>query len=61
MHWSLQTHVEPGGNISWLDLEKWSVPEPAVSVPRAKLTRPAPTAAPDPEEDPPGMNLPCAY
>ena len=45
----------------WLDLESCLVPEPAVSVPRAKLTRPAPTAAPDPEEDPPGMNLQCAY
>lgn len=33
------------------------VPEPAVSVPRAKLTNPDPTATPEPEDDPPGMNL----
>src|SRR5215213_9162145 len=31
-------------------------PEPAVSVPSAKLTRPAATATPEPELDPPGMN-----
>ncbi len=30
-------------------------PDPAVSVPRAKLTRPAATATADPELDPPGM------
>src|SRR6185437_16636027 len=30
-------------------------PEPAVSVPRAKLTRPAATATAEPELDPPGM------
>lgn len=32
-------------------------PDPAVSVPSAKLTRPLPTRAPEPEEEPPGMNL----
>ena len=30
-------------------------PEPAVSVPSAKVTMQRPTAAPDPEEDPPVM------
>ena len=30
-------------------------PEPAVSVPSAKLTSPAPTATPEPELDPPGI------
>ena len=30
-------------------------PEPAVSVPSAKLTRPAATATAEPELDPPGM------
>ena len=30
-------------------------PEPAVSVPRAKLTSPAATATADPELDPPEM------
>ena len=30
-------------------------PEPAVSVPKAKLTRPAATATPEPELDPPEM------
>ena len=31
-------------------------PEPAVSVPSAKLTRPAATATAEPELEPPGMN-----
>jgi hypothetical protein len=31
-------------------------PEPAMSVPSAKLTRPAATATAEPELDPPGMN-----
>ena len=31
-------------------------PEPAVSVPSAKLTRPAATATPEPELEPPGTN-----
>jgi hypothetical protein len=31
-------------------------PDPAVSVPRAKLTRPAATATAEPELEPPGMN-----
>lgn len=30
------------------------VPDPAVSVPSAKLARPAATAAAEPEDDPPG-------
>src|SRR2546428_10341922 len=33
-----------------------TLPEPAVSVPRAKLTRPAATATADPELDPPEMD-----
>ncbi len=32
-------------------------PEPAVSVPSAKETRPSATATPDPEEEPPGTSL----
>src|SRR3954466_6788086 len=31
-------------------------PEPAVSVPSAKLTNPVATATPEPELEPPGMN-----
>lgn len=32
-------------------------PEPAVSVPRANDTNPAPTKGPEPADEPPGMNL----
>ena len=35
----------------------WASPEPAVSVPRAKETRPLPTREAEPEEEAPGMNL----
>ena len=31
-------------------------PEPAVSVPSAKVTSPAPTRAPEPDDEPPGTN-----
>ena len=34
----------------------YNIPDPAVSVPSAKLTRPAATAAAEPEDDPPGTN-----
>jgi hypothetical protein len=30
-------------------------PDPAVSVPSAKLTKPAETATAEPDDDPPGM------
>lgn len=35
----------------WQDL-----PDPAVSVPSAKVTKPPPTAAAEPDEEPPLMN-----
>lgn len=38
-------------------LSMWKgIPDPAVSVPSAKLTRPAATAAAEPEDEPPGTN-----
>ena len=46
--------VVPGGQGDSAD---GLVPDPAVSVPSAKLTRPLPTKAPEPEEEPPGTNL----
>lgn len=66
LHTWLQQHVQWGIGIavgmqkSLLGCRKLlldKAPEPAVSVPRAKLTNPDPTATPDPEDDPPGMNL----
>jgi hypothetical protein len=40
---------------SWRLLIHEDIPEPAVSVPNAKVTRPAPTAAAEPEDEPPDI------
>ena len=53
----LGTGSDPGRQLYHVLNTGIGLPEPAVSVPRAKLTMPPPTAAPDPDEDPPGINL----
>ncbi len=53
---SLLTRPGVGFNPTMLLKPAGTRPEPAVSVPREKLTRPAETATAEPELEPPGMN-----